>query len=113
MRIINLTTKNYQEVLKETLVVLESGGLVVFPSDTVYGLLADATNPKAVSQLLKFKERKPGQAISVFVADQKMAEKCVRLNQNAINVFKNLLPGPFTVVCESKHQTDSRLEAEK
>lgn len=112
MQIVKLINKNIPEVLKETLTTLTSGGLVVFPSDTVYGLLADSQNPKAVSRLLEFKERRPGQAVSVFVADEKMAGEYVKLNQNAKNVIKNLLPGPFTAICRSKHKTDLRLEAE-
>ncbi len=112
MRVIKLTSQNQAEVIKTTLATLQEGGLVVFPSDTVYGLLADSRNPKAVIKLLELKERRPGQAISIFVADKRMAKKYVRLNQNGLNVVNNLLPGPFTVVAESRHQTDQRLEAE-
>lgn len=111
-KIIKLTKTNQDKVIQKTIEVLLNDGLVDFPSDTVYGLLADATNPKAVDKLLSFKERKPGHAISVFVSDKNMAEKYVVLNQNAENVINNLLPGPFTVVCKSKHKTDLRLEAE-
>ena len=112
MKIIKLTNNNQEEIISRTLVALKSGGLVVFPSDTVYGLLADSTNPKAVDKLLAFKERPIGKAISVFVANRKMAENYVSLNQNGQNVVNNLLPGPFTVVAQSRHKTDSRLEAE-
>lgn len=112
MRIVKLTPVNQQEVIDEALAALKSGGLVIFPSDTVYGLLADAANPKAVTQLLNFKERRPGQAIAVFVTDKKMAEKYVTPNQNAKNVINNLFPGPFTVISQSRRQTDPRLEAE-
>ncbi len=112
MRILKLIPTNQEEVINQTLAVLKSGGLVVFPSDTVYGLLADAKNPAAVSRLLAFKERIPGKAVSVFVADKKMAEKYIIRSQNAENVIKNLLPGPFTVVAQSRHETDPRLEAE-
>ena len=120
MRIINLTTTNHQEIISQSLLVLRSGGLIVFPSDTVYGLLADSTNPKTIDKLLYFKQRPMGKAISVFVADKKMAEEYViiskldsnEINQNANNIIKNLLPGPFTIICNSRHKTDSRLEAE-
>lgn len=112
MKIVNLTNKNHQEVISLTLSVLKSGGLVVFPSDTVYGLLVDSTNPAAIDKLLFFKDRPVGKAISVFVANEKMTRDYVEINQNAKNVIKNLLPGPFTVICDSKHKTDPRLEAE-
>ncbi|HUV72462.1 MAG TPA: L-threonylcarbamoyladenylate synthase [Clostridia bacterium] len=112
MKILKLTPNKHQEAISKTIAVLESGGLVVFPSDTVYGLLVDAQNPKAVTKLLEFKERKPGQAISVFVANKKIAGKHIIINQNAKNAINNLLPGPFTIVAQSKHQVDPRLEAE-
>lgn len=112
MKALKLTATNEQEVINKALAVLKSDGLIVFPSDTVYGLLADAQNPKAVSRLLEFKERPPGQAISVFVADKKMAREYITINQNAKNVINNLLPGPFTVISQSRHRVDKRLEAE-
>lgn len=112
MELVKLTDSNRQEILDQTLKVLMSGGLVVFPSDTVYGLLADSTNPKAIDKLLAFKERPVGKAISIFVANREMAKDYVSLNQNGQNVINNLLPGPFTVVAQSRHKTDSRLEAE-
>lgn len=112
MKIIKLTEHNHQEIINQAFDVLTKGGLVVFPSDTVYGLLADAQNPQAVSKLLAFKERRPGQAISVFVADKAMAQAYLKMNPNAANVIENLLPGPFTVIAESRHLTDPRLEAE-
>lgn len=102
MRVIKLTSKNHQEVISQTIKVLHSGGLVVFPSDTVYGLLADSCQPSAISRLLAFKDRTAGKAIAVFVADEKMASKYVEINQNAQNVINNLLPGPFTVVCAAQ-----------
>ena len=112
MKIIKLNRNNHQEAIKETIWALKSGNLVVFPSDTVYGLLTDSTNPLAIDKLLVFKDRPIGKAISVFVSDQKMAEKYVVLNQNAKNIINNLLPGPFTAICESRHKTDPRLETE-
>lgn len=112
MNIVKLTDLNHQQTIDKTIKVLANGGLVVFPSDTVYGLLADAQNPQAIDKLLAFKDRPAGKAISVFMADEKMAGEYVKLNQNAKNVIKNLFPGPFTVICQSKHLTDPRLEAE-
>ena len=109
MNILKSKKTNQSEVLKRTLEVLKAGGLVVFPTDTVYGLLADATNSQAIDKLLAFKDRPAGKAISVFVADKKMAEEYVILNQNAKNVINNLLPGPFTVVCQSSARTNPHI----
>ena len=100
MRLIKLTAQNTKEIVRHTIKVLRKGGLVVFPSDTVYGLLVDTTNPNAVEKLIEFKERPAGKAISIFVADMKMLKKVVKLNQTKSNLLNNILPGPFTVVLD-------------
>ena len=103
---------NYKKVIEKTVKVLKSGGLVVFPSDTVYILAVDPTNEKAVEKLLTFKNRWAGRAISVAVLDEKMAMDYVKLNENGKNIYANLLPGPFTIVSNGKHKLIKGIEAE-
>ena len=98
--------------IKKAAEVIKKGGLVVFPSDTVYILAVDPTNQKAVDKLLGFKNRWTGKAISVAVLDKKMAEEYVVLSDNAQNIYANLLPGPFTVVSAGKHKVAKGIEAE-
>ena len=98
--------------IKKAARVIKSGGLVVFPSDTVYILAVDPTNQKAVDKLLAFKNRWVGKAISIAVLDKKMAEEYVVLSENAQNIYANLLPGPFTVVSTGKHKVTNGIEAE-
>jgi len=112
MKIVEIKENNYQKVISETTEVLKNGGLVVFPSDTVYILAVDPTNEKAVEKLLAFKNRWTGKAISIAVLDQKMALDYVKLNENGESIYKNLLPGPFTIVSNGKHKTAKGIEAE-
>ncbi len=111
MEIIDIKN-NYNQVIKKTAEIILAGGLVVFPSDTVYILAVDATNENGVKKLLEFKNRWTGKAISVAVLDEKMAEDYVVLNENSRNIYENLLPGPFTIVSEGKHQVAAGIEAE-
>jgi len=111
MKILEIT-KDYQKVIEETAKAILAGGLVVFPSDTVYILAVDPTNEKGVKKLLEFKNRWTGKAISVAVSNQKMAQDYVRLNENSKNIYKNLLPGPFTVVSEGRAKVAKGIEAE-
>lgn len=111
-RTITLSTQSITEVIREVLQVLSSGGLVIFPSDTVYGLLVDATNGSAVKKLIEFKNRPPGKAISVFVADLNSCKKHVIINQKQSAILSRLLPGPFTMVLPSKHTVNNLLESE-
>jgi len=112
-RTIQLNASNFSEVKKETLKVLSSGGLVVFPSDTVYGLLVDATSERAVEKLIAFKNRAPGKAISVFISDFKMMDRLVKVRTLSKAMIKKLLPGPFTIIFDSRHKTSQKLESEK
>lgn len=109
--ILKITEKNSDEVLRLTVAVLQNGGLVIFPSDTVYGLLVDATNEEAVRKLIFFKNRPIGKAISVFVENLEQLKNTVYISSEEI--LNRLLPGPFTVVLPSKHAVSSLLESEK
>jgi L-threonylcarbamoyladenylate synthase len=103
---------NTRAVIKKTGEVIRAGGMVVFPSDTVYILAVDPTNKKAVEKLLAFKNRWTGKAISIAVADKKMALDYVKLTKNEEKLYANLLPGPFTIVSKGKGKVAKGIEAE-
>lgn len=111
MKIVKLDSG--KEAINEALKTIIKGGLVVFPSDTVYGLLVDATCEKAIKKLIAFKSRPPGQPISVFVSDFKMATDIAKINNKQRQLLTKLLPGCFTVVLKSKHKVCGTLESEK
>ena len=113
MKIISLQSENPSEVLNESLEILQKGGLVIFPSDTVYGLLVDATNELAVKKLIQFKNRPWGKPISVFVSGFDMLNKQVITDHRQTQILEELLPGPFTVILESHHLVSLLLESEK
>lgn len=93
--------------------VLRGGGLVVFPTDTVYGLLVDAKNEEAVKKLIAFKARPQGRPISVFAADFDSLRQLVEVTPKDLTRLKELLPGPYTVVLKSEHIVSKLLESEK
>jgi L-threonylcarbamoyladenylate synthase len=98
--------------IENTIKILKGGGLVIFPSDTVYGLLVDAYNEEAVRKLIAFKNRPPGKPISVFV-DWDFLYDLVLVSEKQKELLKNILPGPFTVVLKSKGKVCPLLESEK
>lgn len=113
MKIIKYNLKNAESVIDETASVLRKGGLVIFPSDTVYGLLVAANNEQAVEKLIDFKNRPPGKPISVFVADMGMLKAYAEVNGAQAKFLNELLPGPFTVILDSLHKVNVKLESEK
>lgn len=107
-----VSIENPDKVIEEAVKALSNGGLIIFPTETAYGVGADATNSEAVSKMLKYKQRPAGKAISIAVDSTKMAEEYIDINPTSQKIIKNFLPGPVTVVAKSKHRTDKRLEAE-
>jgi L-threonylcarbamoyladenylate synthase len=96
-----LTNKNQEEAINKAIAVLQAGGIIIFPTETCYGIGADATNQEAIDNLYKYKTRREGKPLSIAVHDLEMASKYVEVNEIAENLYKNYLPGPITVVSKS------------
>lgn len=98
--------------LQRCINILKSGGLIVAPSDTVYGLVCDATNEKAVQKLIAVKNRPRGKPISVFTDGFDMMDSLVNTKNHGA-VLHALLPGPFTFILPSKNTVCHLLESER
>ena len=94
--------KNKEEGITRAIEVLKSGGLIIYPTETCYGLGGDATNPEALKKIMEYKKLRGSKPISIAVADKKMAEEYVEINEMAENLYNNYLPGPITVISMSK-----------
>jgi len=88
MTILSLDEKTEQNIIKQAIKILESGGLVVYPTETCYGLAADATNQEAINKLLSYKRRREGKPLSVLVDSKKTANKYVELNKSASRLYE-------------------------
>ncbi len=89
--------------IKEVLASLRKGGVVVCPTDTVYGLIADATDRKAVEKIFKIKKRNKNKPLPVFVSDIRMAKKLARMDVRQEKFAKSVWPGRTTLVFERKN----------
>ncbi len=94
--------KNKEEARTQAIKVLKSGGLIVYPTETCYGLGGDATNPEALKKIMQYKKLRGSKPISIAVADIEMAKRYVEINEIAENLYDNYLPGPITVISLSK-----------
>ncbi len=93
---------NLAEVIEQAILVLQAGGLVLYPTETVYGAGVDATNQAAVDKLLQYKSRREGKPLSIVVPDQAMAEQFVEVNDQARQLYQQFLPGPMTIISQIK-----------
>lgn len=112
MKILKLNNNNEQNIIEEAIAVLRAGGLVVYPTETCYGIGADITNSLAIEKLFKYKSRREGKPLSIAVTDKKMAIEYVELNDIAHNLYDNYLPGPITVVSKSLGKVTKGVESE-
>src|SRR6185436_2929079 len=62
---------NFEKDIEQCLLVLRTGGLILYPTDTVWGIGCDATNAEAVEKIYKLKNRSDEKAMIVLVADEK------------------------------------------
>lgn len=92
-----------KEVIKKAVGIIKNGGLVVIPTDTVYGLLADARNKKAVEKIFKIKKRSKMKPIAIFVKDIKTAKKYAFIDRKQEEFLKKNWPGKITVILKSKN----------
>ena len=82
--------------------IINSGGVVICPTDTVYGFLADAKNKKAVSRIYKIKKRERLKPLPVFVKNIKTAIKIAIIDSDQKKLIKKYWPGKYTFVLKKK-----------
>jgi len=82
--------------------ILKSGGLMVYPTDTLYGLGADPFNENAVKKVFIVKNRPFDMPLSIAVADLRMLESVAVVNDAAKKLIERFLPGPLTILLTKK-----------
>lgn len=87
--------------------VLRRGGVILYPTDTLYGLGADAFSDEAVAKVYEIKGREPGKPIHAVFADLKMAEEYADVNDAARKLAAEFLPGPLTLVLKKRPEINS------
>ncbi|MDO8655182.1 MAG: L-threonylcarbamoyladenylate synthase [bacterium] len=88
--------------LKKALAFLKAGKVVVFPTDTVYGLLADATSKKAVERTFVIKRRQKTKPLPLFVDTIRMAKQVAAISKPQERFLRSRWPGAFTAVLKRK-----------
>ncbi len=99
------------KAISEAAATIKAGGLVVYPTETVYGLGADACSDEAVAKVFKAKVRPLESPISIAVNSLEMARQFTELTQKAEAIFKKLMPGPVTVILRAKPTISKLLTA--
>jgi len=99
------------DVIAEAATTIRRGGLVVYPTETVYGLGADAFSSKAVTKIFNIKGRKADKPIPIAVNSIDMAHQVAELTPAAEMLFKKLLPGPLMIIARAKPNVSKLITA--
>jgi tRNA threonylcarbamoyl adenosine modification protein (Sua5/YciO/YrdC/YwlC family) len=84
--------------------VLRDGGLVVYPTDSVYGLGCDLFNKKAVEKIYQIKGNDKRKLLSFICPDLKGISEYAYISNSAYRIMRHLLPGPFTFILPATKQ---------
>ena len=89
-------------ILREAVSVLRDGGLVGFPTDTVYGVAGDPRNKTAVLKVYQVKSRPSNLAVPIIAADREQVMGCVRdVTPVATSLMAAFWPGPLSIVMKA------------
>ncbi|MDP3731269.1 MAG: L-threonylcarbamoyladenylate synthase [bacterium] len=112
MKIIQIDlNKDYGEAIEAACRVLRLGGVVVYPTDTVYGLGANACDILAVEQVFKIKNRPYHKPLPVIVRNLEWVEAVVYIDQRNKKVVESIWPGTTTAILPKREHLSSLVAA--
>lgn len=91
-----------QTQINEAAEILRNGGLIGFPTETVFGLGVIFDNKDAYSRLINVKRRPPEKPFTLMLADPKDVKKYAELNEVSKKLVKAFMPGQFTLITKAK-----------
>ncbi|BAW32223.1 MAG TPA: L-threonylcarbamoyladenylate synthase [Methanothermobacter sp.] len=109
MKIIKIENQHLKKHLKEAKAILKSGGIILYPTDTLYGLGVDAFNEKAIKRLYRLKRRPLNKPMSICLHDTKWIKRVAHPNPKIEKIIDMILPGPFTIILKKKNTIPSIL----
>ncbi len=90
---------------------IKNGGLILYPTDTVWGIGCDATNPEAVEKVFKLKQRNDSKALICLVADDRMLGKYIRKIPDAAYNILDITEEPVTIIYDEPQHLAHNLVA--
>ena len=100
---INLENKLDYEELKIPAKIIKKGGIVIFPTETVYGIGTNGLNKEAIKKLYEVKQRPLNKPISLLVSNIEMVNQVAKnISKLEYKIMQNFFPGPLTIILEKK-----------
>ncbi len=100
-----------QKQIQQAIQHLKNGNLILYPTDTVWGIGCDASNPNAVAKIYALKKRKDSKALICLVADERMLEKYVKKIPEAALDITECSENPTTIIYDNAQNLATNLIA--
>ena len=88
-------------LIRRAVEVLKSGGVLIYPTDTVYGIGCDLFNKRGIERIYEILRRDRKKPLSFICADLRDISHYARVSDDAYKVMRRLLPGPYTFILEA------------
>lgn len=114
--LLNINSDNPEgRKVQQVIETLEKGGIIIYPTDTVYGLGCDIFNKKAVEKICQIRGLKPEKARLSFMCKdiRQVAEYAAQIDNEVFRLMKHNLPGPFTFVLKSNNDVPKLFKNKK
>lgn len=103
MKIIKINSQKVEkQIINEAINLMADGGVVLYPTDTLYGLGVNIFHENALKKLYVIKNRPINKPISVCVSNIDWIPKIAQVDPETLNLIAKLLPGPYTVILKKK-----------
>ena len=89
-----------KRLISKVVEVLDQGGLIIYPTDTFYGIGCDVFNKRSIRRIYQLKKRPLAKPFSFICANLKDISLYAQVSNNAYRIMKRTLPGPYTFVLE-------------
>ena len=112
MKVFYWKNKINEDELQEVINVIKKGGIIAFPTDTVYGLACDCFNSEAIKKIFRIKERPAYKPINVLTDSvEKMYKVVDSINNKELELIGKYMPGDLTIILNKNEKVPSILTA--
>lgn len=99
---LRINSQNPQmRLIEKAVAVLRDGGVIIYPTDTVYGLGCDLSNKRGIERIYEIKRRNKKRPLSFVCSDLKHISQYALVTDYAYKTMKRCLPGPYTFILEA------------
>lgn len=103
------------DLIREIVDLLEKGGIIIYPTDTVYGIGCDITKTRAVEKIARIKGLKPEKANFAFICSDlsHLSDYARQVDNDTFKLMKSYLPGPYTFILNASSNVPRILKKNK